>query len=161
MDKRKVNRFFENFLRSPVSIKQKIVKKFPKFYQEVLKRWGKISSSPKVLSAVASQFVWYNEYRKIDNNTIYCRYFSQKNLNHIGDLFGNNGKMRSWEDLRTKLDLDDKKKFYRRQIIHIFECSNNICNLTINEHHLIKKHQIYRLEKLNSRELYNINLYLK
>ena len=37
--------------------------------------------------------------------------FLQKNLNHIGDLFGNNGKMRSWEDLRAKLDLDDNKKF--------------------------------------------------
>ena len=69
--------------------------------------------------------------------------------------------MRSWEDLRAKLDLDDNKKFYRRQIIYILECSSNISNLTINKHHLIKKHQIYCLEKLNSGELYNINLYLK
>ena len=33
------------------------------------------------------------------------------------------------------------------------EPGNNISNLIINEHHLIKKHQIYYLEKLNSREL--------
>ena len=40
---------------------------------------GKIlSSHPKVLSAFASQFIWYNEYTKSDNNTIYNRYFSQK-----------------------------------------------------------------------------------
>ena len=85
----------------------------------MLKRWGKyLSSPPKVLSAVASQFIWYNEYIKIDNNTIYNCYFSQKNLNHIGDLFENNGKMKSWEDLRAKLGLDDNKKFYWRQIIH-------------------------------------------
>ena len=31
----------------------------------------------------------------------------------------------------------------------------------INEHHLIKKYQIYCLEKLNSRELYNMQLILK
>ena len=74
--------------------------------------------SQRVLSAVPSQFIWYNEYIKNDNNTIYHCYFSQKNLNHIGDLFENNGKMRSWEDLRAKLGSDDNKKFYCRQIIH-------------------------------------------
>ena len=58
---------------SNLSIKQNIVKKFPKFYQEILTRWGKyLSSPPNVLPAVAaSQFIWYNEYIKIDNNTIY------------------------------------------------------------------------------------------
>ena len=40
------------------------------------------------------------------------------------------------------------------------ECSDNISDLIINEHHLIKKHEIYCLEKLNSRELYNIQLIL-
>ena len=48
-----------------------------------------------------------------DNNTICNCYFSQKKkLNHIGDLFENNVKIRSEEDLRSKLDLDDNKKFY-------------------------------------------------
>ena len=63
----------KNFVfHSNLSIKQKVVKKFPKFYQEFLARWGKyLPSPPKVLSAVASQFIWYNEYIKIDNNTIY------------------------------------------------------------------------------------------
>ena len=87
----------KNFVfHSNLSIKQKVVKKFPKFYQEILTRWAKYLSSPqKVLSAPASQFIWYNEDIKIDNNTIYHCYFSQKNLNHIDDLFENNGKMRS------------------------------------------------------------------
>ena len=59
----------KNFVfHSNLNTKQKIVKKVPKFYQEMLKRWGKyLSSPPKVLSAVASQFIWYNEYIKIDN----------------------------------------------------------------------------------------------
>ena len=74
--------------------------------------------SPNVLSAVASQFIWYNKYIKIDNNTIYNCYFSQKILNHTGDCFENNGKMRSWEAFRAKLGLDNNKKLYWRQIIH-------------------------------------------
>ena len=110
----------ENFaFHSNVGIKQNVVKRFPKFYQEILTRWEEyLSSPPKVLSAVDPQFIWYNEYIKIDNYTIYNCYFSQKDLNHIGDLFENNGKMRSWEDMRTKLGLDDNKNFYWRQIIH-------------------------------------------
>ena len=97
-------------------------------------------------------------------------FFSQKNLNHIGDLFENNSKMRSWEDLRAKLGLDDNKKFYWRQIIHaiprtckemVLKCDISIGDLIIKEYHLIKKHQIYCLEKLNTRELYNMLLILK
>ena len=41
------------------------------------------------------------------------------------------------------------------------ECGNNISDFIFNEHHLIRKHQIYYLEKLNSRELYNMKLILK
>ena len=78
--------------------------------------------------------------------------------------------MRIWEDLGEKLDLDDNKKSYWRQIIYtiscawkeiILECGNSISNRIINEHQLIKKHQIYCLEKLNSRELYVMQLILK
>ena len=42
-----------------------------------------------------------------------------------------------------------------------FQCSENINNLTKQEHHLIKKHQIDSFEKLNSREFYNILSILK
>ena len=55
-----------------------------------------ISSPQKVLLAFVSQFIWDNEYIKIENNTIYYSYFLKKTpLNHIGDLFENNDKMRS------------------------------------------------------------------
>ena len=77
--------------------------------------------------------------------------------------------MRSWKDLRAKLGLDDNKKFYWRQIIHaipfawkdmFLECDNNINDLIIKEHQLMKKHQINCLEKLNSRELHTMQLIL-
>ena len=44
--------------------------------------------------------------------------------------------------------------------IRFLECGSNIGDLIINEHHLIKIHQIYYLEKLNSREIYNMQLTL-
>ena len=50
--------------------------------------------------------------KKIGNNTICSCHFSQKNLNHIGDLFEKNCKMESWEDLGVKFGLYDNKKFY-------------------------------------------------
>ena len=70
--------FFFSF-HSNLTIKHKVVQKFPKFHQEILTRWGKFLSSPlKVSSAIASQFIWYDEYIKIDNNTIYNRHLSKK-----------------------------------------------------------------------------------
>ena len=48
--------------------------------------------------------------------------------------------MRSWEDLRAKLDLDDGRKSNCRQIIHtipcawkemFLECGNNISNIIL------------------------------
>ena len=45
-------------------------------------------------------------------------------------------------------------------VLRNLECGDNISDLIINEHHLIKKHQIYCLEKLNSRGLYNMQLLL-
>ena len=39
-------------------------------------------------------------------------------------------------------------------------CGDNISDLIINEHGLIEKHHIYCLEKLNSRELYNMQVIL-
>ena len=41
------------------------------------------------------------------------------------------------------------------------ECGNDISNFNINEHESIKNHQIYCLENLHSRELYNMQLVLK
>ena len=85
----------KNFLfHSKLIVKQKLFKKFPKFYQKSSTTWAKfLSSLAKVLSIVKS--ICYNESMKNDNNTIFNRYFSQKTLNHISDLLENNGKMRN------------------------------------------------------------------
>ena len=61
-------------------------------------------------------------------------------------------------------------QFQYRQIIHalpqhwketIKQFAGNLNNLYIQDHHLIKCNAIYNLEKLNSRELYHMQLLLK
>ena len=102
-----------------------------------------LPSPQKVLSAVPSRLIRYNKYIKSDN--ILSLFFSK-------NLFENNGKMKSWEDFREKLELNDNKKFCWSQIIHttpctwkemFSKCGNNISNLLINEHDLIENHQIF------------------
>ena len=59
-----------------------------------------------------------------------------------------------------------KKLYWRQNIFTIprawkemfLECEDNISDLIIKEYYLIKKHQIYFLEKRNSRELCNKQL---
>ena len=74
--------------------------------------------------------------------------------------------MTSWEDLRAKLDLDEKNISLQANYPHnpswleINVFRSNLSNFIINKHHLIKKHQIYCLEKLISREIYNMQLIL-
>ena len=61
-------------------------------------------------------------------------------------------------------------QFQYRQIIHalpqhwketIKQFAGNLNNLYIQDHHLIKCNTIYNLEKLNSKELYHMQLCLK
>ena len=61
-------------------------------------------------------------------------------------------------------------QFQYRQIIHalpqhwketIKQFAGNLNNLYIQDHHLIKCNAIYNLEKLDSRELYHMQLLLK
>ena len=93
-----------------------------------------LPSPQKVLSAVASRLIRYNKY--IRSHNILSLFFSK-------NLFENNGKMKSWEDFREKLELNDNKKSYWSQIIHatprtwkemFSKCGNNISNLLFNKH---------------------------
>ena len=66
--------------------------------------------------------------------------------------------------------LKNNMQFQYRQIIHalrqhwketIKQFARNLKKLYIQDHHLIKCNTIYNLEKLNSKELYHMQLYLK
>ena len=83
----------------------------------------------------------------------------------MGQLFQNNQQIKKWNELKTEFDLIENEKFLMVQIIHALPISwketlrnytESINNLVIQDHHLIKKHQILSLNKLNSAALYKI-----
>ena len=83
----------------------------------------------------------------------------------MGQLFQSNQQIKKWDELKAEFDLIVNKKFRIVQITHALPSSwkeilqnytESINNLVIQDHHLIKKHQIFSLNKLNSATLFEI-----
>ena len=71
----------------------------------------KFLSLPSLPSSVASQCLWHNKYSKIDDKTIFSFSLSAKGINSVGQLFRNNQQIKKWDELKTKFDLIENKKF--------------------------------------------------
>ena len=119
-----------------------------------------------VPSAILSQFLWFNSQVQIGNKSVFFSSFSERNINFVGQLFKTDGSVKPWKQLQEEYNLANKLKFKWRQIIHslpkpwieqIFIDLGNSINLAIQDHHF-KKHQIFCLYKLDSKELYNVQL---
>ena len=74
-------------------------------------------------------------------------------------------KPKLWEELKYEFNLQDQLQFTYNQIMHsipkswkdtFIVNSDIIKNLIFEGHHLIKNDQIYCLNKLNSKEIYNV-----
>ena len=121
-------------------------------------------------SKVACQFIWRNKHIQIDNKSTYFYSFSNSNLNFTGELFDTDGKLKSWDCTKHQFSLKNNMQFQYLHIIHdlpqhgkesINNFAGNLNNLYIQDHHLIKCDTIYSLEKLNTKELYYMQLLLK
>ena len=153
---------------SNLKVNKKLTKSFPKYYREIINTWGsKFSCQTLVPSAILSQFLWFNSQVQIGNKSVFFSSFSERNINFVGQLFKTDGTVKPWKQLQEEYGLASKLKFKWIQIIHslskswieqIFIDSGNSINLAIQDHHLIKKHQILCLNKLDSKELYNVQL---
>ena len=91
--------------------------------------------------------------------------YNFKDINFVGQLFKCDGKPKLWEELKNEFNLEDQLQFVYNQIIHSIRKSwknafignsENIKNLASEGQHVIKKHQIYCLSKLSSKEIYSI-----
>ena len=68
------------------------LRKFPKYYQEMLYKWGQfLSSFPNLPSAIISQFIWLNKKIQIDETHVFSSSLSDKSLNFVGQLFDRDG----------------------------------------------------------------------
>ena len=117
-------------------------------------------------SAIASQFLWHNRFIEVDGKTIFWSNFSENNINFVGQLF-QNGKLKSWSVLKVENGLHEKQKFKWTQLVYaipskwktsLLQDNGNSNNFVLFNHHLIKNTQICSLEKLNSKEMYNIQI---
>ena len=122
----------------------------PEVYREILLKWSQfLSFYPSVPSSTLSQYLWFNKHIKIGNNGVYFSHFSDHVISFIGNLVDINGKYKSWDTIKYEYNLTNKV---------LNKDLGLSVNLTIFDHNLIKNYQLYTLDKLISKELYNISL---
>ena len=71
-------------------------------------------SLPSLPSSFAPQFLWHNNYIKIDDKTIFS---------FVGQLFQNNQQIKNWGELKTEFDLIENEKFIIVQTTHALPIS--------------------------------------
>ena len=131
----------------------------------IFKKWClHLASTPALLSAIASQALCYNKNIKIDNKSIYSAEFSKKDLNCVGHLFNERQRSKMWDELKQEYRFLENRRFLFMQLLHaipkswIEDLSNvkqDIHNLVIQDHHITRKHHMYLLNRLSSKEVYN------
>ena len=91
----------KNFkFHSNLDLRKSRLSKFPKYYQENVYTWGKFpSSSPNLLSAIISQFIWFKKIQN-DKTHVFFSSLSDKGLNLTGQLSDRNGKFKTCECLK-------------------------------------------------------------
>ena len=125
--------------------------------------------SPNIPSTITSQVIWFNKHIKIDNKSLCNNSLANEGINHVGQLFKENGMTKAWLDIKTQFNLSNKQHYFWIQLINAIpkswkeelRRSNRISDaLSVYDHHLIKSNQIYSLNQCNSKELYCLQISL-
>ena len=159
----------KNFkFHNSIAIHKDILSKFPFYYQEVFVKWKEnytfLSTAP---STILSEYIWYNSQIKIDNKPVYFNFFSEKQLNFVGQFFDSVGNLKNWDVIKIEFGLQNCQKFSWVQLIHALPktwkltvCNDkgNAKNLALFDHHLSRNCHIYCLQKLTSKELYQLKI---
>ena len=136
----------------------------------MFRRWAKLfTSTVTVPSTIVSQCLWFNKEIQVGNKCIYFSKFAEKDINFLGHYFDSAGKLKSWEIFKEEYNLTEACRFQWLQIIHsipkqkerIASFDGNLESLLIKDHNLIKKHQVYSITRLDSKELYKLQIILR
>ena len=85
-------------------------------------------------------------------------------------MFNEKRKLKTWDELKQEYGFHEYKRFLLMQLLHAIPKSwkndlshvkENIHNLVIQIHHIIRKHHMYFLNRLSSKEIYNFLITLK
>ena len=124
---------------------------------------------PNISSTITSQVIWLNKHIKIDNKSLCNNSLANPGINHVEQLLNEYGMAKAWLDIKTQFNLSNKQHYFWIQLINAIPksrkeklCRSNCISdaLSVYDHHLIKKNQIYSLEKCKSKELYCLQIYL-
>ena len=94
-----------------------------------------------------SNFLWFNKHILIEKKSIISRYFCDKGLKFVYQLFDNNGNVTSWSSIKEEFGFDNVLNFKWQQLIYALppfwkkaiKETCNADNLLFPSHHLIKK----------------------
>ena len=51
------------------------------------------------------EFIWFNSNIQVDSKPVCFSFFTDKNLNFVGQLFNDNGNKKPWKDLKIEIYL--------------------------------------------------------
>ena len=136
----------------------------PLFYRGIIESWSEISKhSPKTISLILSESVWYNTKIKIGNKTVSPSFLSLKKQLCLNDLFSANGSPLPWNEFSTLHEIPQHFYFRWIQLINSIPSS---WLATIREFggsdlvypypHLNINERIVCTKKLTSTLLYNL-----
>ena len=135
-------------------------------YNKIHLHWKTFfSKTPETPYSVLPPFLWYNNYIQINESHVHLSRLSQNNLNFVSQLFDTNGSIEAWHLLKQEYHLNNNGHFQWLQLINsipdkwiltIKQSSSDAKNLITHGHYLIKGSRILILEKLTSKELYQI-----
>ena len=68
-----------------------------------------LSMLPNIPSSITSQVIWFNKHIKIDNKSLCNNSLANQGINHVEQLFNENGMEKVWLDIKTRFNLSNKK----------------------------------------------------
>ena len=76
----------------------------------------KLFSYLYILSFIGSQFLWFNNYFIIDNNSVHFQEFSSHNVNFFNPLFTSEGELEDWNYINWEFQLNNNLYYKFTQI---------------------------------------------
>ena len=107
------NIFYHHF-----SPNKEALRSFPNFYQTILTTWMDCSDPPITPASILNQRIWHNHFLIIENNPFFFKDFAQVNFNYVYQMFTPDGRMKTWPEIKTEFNLNDRMYFRFFQLVH-------------------------------------------
>ena len=142
--------------------------KLPKFYQNILQFWSELSTcDPLTPSSILSESIFFNRFIKIDKHIVAPSFFNLNKTLYVADFFDENGKLKNWTNFKSSTGIHTSMFFKWCQLADalpivwkdILKNSNDgtksLCEF---RPHIITLAKMYPLDKLSSKELYQLTI---